>query len=151
MKFKPSITGRKLQPNMFLLINKITREKIRFSLIGVAAVFSDLTVYNLSLNNNLSTGPAKSLGYFSGVAISYLGNNGYTFKKRKGIFLRYLLIYLLTWFLNSLINFGCLALLNGKTPIKIFLAWVFSTIFSACGNYILLSRLVFNRPLNLKV
>jgi putative flippase GtrA len=136
---------------MFLLINKIPREKIRFAFVGIAAVLSDLTVYNLSLHNNLSTGPAKSLGYFSGVAISYFGNNGYTFKKKKGVFLRYLSIYLFTWFLNSLINFGVLALLNGKTPIKVFLGWGFSTILSACSNFVLLSRLVFNRPLNLKV
>jgi len=136
---------------MFLLINRIPREQIRFAFIGIAAVFSDLTVYNLSLHNNLSTGPAKSLGYLSGVAISYFGNNGYTFKKKKRIFLRYLSIYLFTWFLNSLINFGVLALLDGKTSTNVFLAWGFSTILSACSNFVLLSRLVFKQPLNLKV
>jgi putative flippase GtrA len=136
---------------MFSLINKIPRAQVRFAVIGIAAVFSDLTVYNLSLHNNLSIGSAKSLGYFSGVVISYFGNNGYTFTKKNGILLRYLSIYLFTWLLNSLINFGVLALINGKTPIKVFLAWGFSTIFSACSNFILLSRLVFNRPLNLKV
>ena len=151
MKLKPSITGKKLRPTMFLPTNKIPREQIRFAFIGIAAVFSDLTVYNLSLHNNLSTGPAKSLGYFSGVAISYFGNNGYTFKKKKGIFLRYLSIYLFTWFLNSLINFGVLALLDGKTSTNVFLAWGFSTILSACSNFVLLSRLVFKQPLNLKV
>lgn len=128
---------------MFLLINKIPREKIRFVFIGIAAVLADLTIYHLCLFNNLSTGPAKSLGYFSGVAISYFGNNGYTFKKKKGILLRYVSIYLFTWFLNALSNFSVLALLNGKTPINIFLAWGFSTILSACSNFALLSRLVF--------
>lgn len=128
---------------MFLLINKIPREKIRFVFIGIAAVLADLTMYQLCLYNSLSTGSAKSFGYFSGVAVSYFGNNGYTFTKKKGILLRYLTIYFFTWFLNSLSNFGFLALLNVNTSINVFLAWGISTLLSAWTNFVLLSRLVF--------
>jgi putative flippase GtrA len=128
---------------MFSLIGKIPKEKIRFVFIGIAAVLTDLTIYQLCLYKSLSTGSAKSFGYFSGVAISYFGNNGYTFTKKKGILLRYLSIYLFTWFLNSFANFGVLALLNGTTSIDIILAWGFSTLLSSCSNFVLLSRLVF--------
>lgn len=128
---------------MFFLINKIPRENIRFVFIGIAAVLADLAIYQLCLYNSLSTGSAKSVGYFSGVAVSYFGNNGYTFTRKKGILLRYLTIYIFTWFLNSLSNFGVLALLNVNTSINVFIAWGISTLLSARTNFVLLSRLVF--------
>lgn len=128
---------------MRFLSNNISKPTVRFTLVGIVSVLSDLTVYHLFLFNQFSTGIAKSVGYFFGVAISYFGNNGYTFEKKKKIIPLYFSVYLCTWFLNTFTNFGMLALLDDRTSSNILLAWGLSTLLSAGSNFILLSRLVF--------
>ena len=124
---------------------KLKKTDLYFILAGIFAVLVDYLVY-IFINNYFNISLSKGISFFCGVIISWLINSTLTFKtlKKKLIkFIKYLIILVVTMFLNINVNLICLGLIQNKYAILI--SFLIATSCSTIANFIFFKYWVFEK------
>lgn len=114
-----------------------------FGIVGIAATISDLTMYKILVDSEVSTPYAKSLSFIVGLTVSYLGNSKITFKVKRRRLKKFLLIYMVALIINVSVNEAGLNLFFITTQHSLLLSWCLATACSALFNFLLLKKWVF--------
>ena len=139
-----------IMKHLFLrfLSTQSTRGQIaRYLVAGGSAVVVDFIFYRgimWMLDMKLL---AKAVGYVSGTIYSFYVNRSFTFKtdsSNREQVISYLLIYVLSMFLNTGMNHAGLTLL-GTGELGINASFVVAAVTSAAFNFVCMKRFVFKR------
>lgn len=117
----------------------------RFGTVGLTATAIDFVSYTL-LSLVLPTWSAKSIGFAIGTITGFFLNRAWAFRYRgpsSEAFLKYLLLYVATLFVNVLVNQSSLALLVDVEGAK-FIAFTVATLVTATINYLVINKFIFN-------
>jgi len=117
---------------------KLSRDFILFILVGVVATFVDFLTYFILIDFELPKNLAKSISFFCGVCVGYLGNVRITFRHATHHPLKYLLIYSISLILNIFVNGLIYAIWENSL-----LGWIFATATSTAFNFIGLRHFAF--------
>ena len=130
----------------FLSTQSTRGQAARYLVAGSSAVLLlDMVIYRLLIWLTGSTAFAKAVGYVAGTLYSFFINRSFTFKhgsSSKQQVLVYVVIYILSGFLNTGINQSGLALL-GTGEIGINLSFTVAAVASAAFNFVCMKRFVF--------
>jgi len=135
---------------MLLILPKekdLFKKEIKFFIfVGILATLTDFVVYIL-LKNFLLIDLSKAIGFMSGALISYFGNRELTFSHatfKRGSFLRYAIVYILSMTLNIIVNKLTLTLLSNYEA-HIIGAFFIATSSSVIFNFIGMKFFVFRK------
>ena len=117
-----------------------------FIAIGICTVIIDYLTYSAILTYTaLNKEKAKGISFVAGTLFAYFGNRSLTFAKKihlKKSFVYFLILYLITLFLNILINSFILKII-GESYLGYKIAFLVATAFSAASNFIGMKFFVF--------
>ena len=127
--------------------SELKRESIIFLIVGITAVFTDVTTYILLIKITRNFTFSKSISFILGAICSYFGNKVFTFqtKTKKLTPILFSITYTSSLLINIFINNYTLSFFEIKSPIIIFLAFFISSLFSATFNYITMKFLIFKK------
>tara|TARA_B100000575_G_scaffold10020_1_gene7381 strand:- start:6424 stop:6828 length:405 start_codon:yes stop_codon:yes gene_type:complete len=119
----------------------------RFLIIGSLTVIIDFILYSILYLIGFSSLISKSLGFISGTIFAYFANRSLTFKSNKKglfIFINFLLLYILSLFMNVVINEAMLDFyLFGK--LNYLISFIVATGFSATLNFMVMNFILFKK------
>ena len=117
-----------------------------FIVIGICTVIIDYSIYSGILTYTLlNKEVAKGIGFVTGTLFAYFGNRSLVFKKKtycKNSFMYFSILYLMTLFLNILINSLVLKII-GQSYLGYKIAFLIATAFSAASNFVGMKFFVF--------
>lgn len=131
----------------FLSAQSTRGQVARYLVAGGSAVIVDFIFYRSIMWLCDLRLLAKAVGYVSGTIYSFYVNRSFTFKRdssNREQVISYLLIYVLSMFLNTGINQIGLILL-GASEIGINVSFATAAIASAAFNFVCMKRFVFKR------
>lgn len=119
-----------------------SKQILYYLIVGIFAVFVDFLIYIL-LNEfmNLNPSISKRVSYVSGATFSFFFNKKLTFKSKKKYFkeiLLFMIIYMISYFLNSYIHDLSFLYVKGYYPF--FFALIISIIFNYLGQKLIVFR-----------
>lgn len=117
----------------------------RFLVAGTLTVGVDLAVYHGLMSLSMPMHAAKGCGFMAGVLFAYVINKQWTFNITyyRGMFRRFVCLYLLTLCVNVTVNAACAHMLS-PYPYALSLAFVLATGTSAGLNFLGMRFLVFS-------
>lgn len=118
------------------------RQLLSYLMVGLFAVFVDFMVY-IFLKDFINIDPftSKRVSYISGAIISFFFNKKLTFKSESNYFVEvilFIIIYAMSFFLNSLIHDFAYQNLDGYYPFII--ALITSIVFNYLGQKYIVFR-----------
>jgi putative flippase GtrA len=124
----------------------LAKEIKYFIFIGILTVIIDYLSYLCMIFFELNISIAKTIGFVLGATFSFFSNRIITFRKNEKNhwqhLIRFILLNMVTLFINVYINYIILLSLNNNF-LKIQLSFVFATAVSAILNFIGMKWLVF--------
>ena len=120
-----------------------------FFFVGILSVFLDFIFYRIFLSLNFSIYFSKGFSFLIGALFAYYANKKFTFNAigSKKVFFRFLVIYVMSLFLNVFLNSNIVNFLNIKKNNALIFAFFIATICSAFFNFIGLKKFVFKLKL----
>jgi putative flippase GtrA len=122
---------RKLKPK---------REILLFLIVGAIATSIDFFVYFVLVDFEVKKEIAKSISFFSGVLVGYLGNVNITFQDAVPRPYRYLVVYALSLLINVSINSITYSVSGNGL-----MSWILATTSSTTLNYLGLRHFAFTQ------
>jgi putative flippase GtrA len=114
-------------------LNKSIRQFLSYSLIGLLSTILDFIIYNTLIGYfDLSSSLAKRLSFLFGTINSFIFNKKITFRsKKKPLFegIKYFSVWILSFFVNSLIHDTAFIYFEGYLP------FIFASIVSIAINF----------------
>lgn len=144
-------------------LSESRKQLVKFGLIGVLAVLTDLSTYWIFLNalpENVASGSmrnevvAKALSFLCGLLVTYQFNKRWTWRRKdrnNRRLVKFMLTYGVSLVLNVAINTGALELLHKQEPFttlpfKYFIAFVLATGVCATFTFIGQKFWIFRNP-----
>ena len=130
-----------------MISNKLISQIKRFTIVGIFAVLIDLLFYKFFLLFSLPV-ISKSISFFIGSLYSYFANMLFTFKLKNNSlnqFLKFIIIYSLSLFINVWINSLVLTKLSFPSKNGIYFAFLIAVICSASFNFFCIRNYVFSK------
>ena len=119
---------------------KSKREMLLFLIVGAIATSVDFFVYFVLVDFEVSKEMAKSISFFSGVLVGYLGNVNVTFHNAVPRPSRYFFVYTLSLLINVSINSITYSVSENGL-----ISWILATASSTTLNYLGLRHFVFTQ------
>jgi putative flippase GtrA len=134
-------------------LSKTKGEIIKFGVVGSVSVVVDFAVYTLLQRFGMPGAFAKGISFFCGAAIGFTINKLWTFSSKavsavKTELPKYILLYSITAFINSLVNLfalNVLASMEISENLAYILAFLSATGVSMALNFLGLKFFVFRR------
>jgi putative flippase GtrA len=124
----------------------IPRQIIVFLIVGTLTATIDFVTYRgLVWAQVLSVDWAKAVGFFLGTVAAYFANHYWTFGAHSHghrRWLRFVVLYAISIWINVYMNAVMLATMDGAA-LRVYIAFVIATAFSACMNFLGLKFFVF--------
>ena len=129
------------------MLNRLSREILKFLIVGLTTVFIDYLFYNIFLYLKFSVEISKGLSFIIGAFFAFIANRIFTFQiKLKNIkqFYKFIIVYLFGLILNVCVN-NLILLIIFEYKNKFLIGFLISTFISATSNFLGMKYLVFNQ------
>jgi putative flippase GtrA len=132
-----------------MVLSLAQKQILKFLLVGGTTVGIDYLTYSALLWAGLSIDLAKLLSFLTGTLFAYMANRAFTFAggttpppKGQDVFVRFLIVYVITMVINVALNHGILSL-YGSEEWGLTLAFLVATGTSATLNFLGMKFIVF--------